>query len=568
MVFIFFTAGGKRIHEPSRYRALVREMKSEKARPPQDLIHEARQLKDPYYTSLALFSLSADPRLSLQEAYDIALDAVRAACDVPRLWRRAELLTTLARKMKSWRGDGAAEKREHLMDALLESVVAMPDGKDLSDAIAGCVSRLGCSRVKPLLERALSNTGFEDAGAKAVIRRWVHHCGSPEAVQGDIMTVLNAVDNRAVRSKLMGYLHLQLRRTGAILRDDRTPLHDAVSEALSINDGEQQMETFRYLAKTVSAADDVRILKNAVDNLESLSSRAKIITALAGSADRAELRELAITLFTEALRTSAEVENQRERALIRMNAALGLARCQQMELAQRAYRAALDDCGENARLRNRICRSMEEHGLLPPEECDAVPRNRPHEKTADDVRAIRHMLALYNTYEGGITPVHLRAIARAAPLCIAFGMDLVLIGFPIDDTDKLVAYVTGDTNIGRGGKYLEELVRQGRVVLAARTVPELWDTLGMPVATTSHPEEEKKIVMSEAIRLARLHHPLQRACIIMGLGKKGLPHLLLKEIPHHLELTGKNVSLETCTAMGVIAQQVHDAQMLADGKSG
>jgi hypothetical protein len=42
----------------------------------------------------------------------------------------------------------------------------------------------------------------------------------------------------------------------------------------------------------------------------------------------------------------------------------------------------------------------------------------------------------------------------------------------------------------------------------------------------------------------------------MGLGKSGLPQSLLNQVQYHLELTGNNIPLETCTAMGVIAQQL------------
>ena len=42
----------------------------------------------------------------------------------------------------------------------------------------------------------------------------------------------------------------------------------------------------------------------------------------------------------------------------------------------------------------------------------------------------------------------------------------------------------------------------------------------------------------------------------MGLGRKGLPASFLKAAPAHLELTGRNVHLETATAMGVIAERM------------
>ncbi len=563
MIFIFTAASGRRIHEPSRHRALVREMKSG-GRSPQKLICEARKLRDPYYASLTLFSLSVDPRLSLQEAYDIALDAVRAACDVPRLWRRAELLTTLARKMKSWRGNEAAEKREHLMDALLEAVVSMPDGKELSDAIAGCVFRLGCSRIFPLLQRAVSNRGYEAAGAKAVIRYSVEQCTSRKVVEM-IMNVLDTLHDPMIKSKLLGYLYLHLRKREASSSGDRTPLHAAIKEVLLMDDAKEQWEALRYLF-TVAAAEDIPVLRDAVMDVRDPVFRIKAMVSLAGSADKRGFRAMAVDMFMEALHMGADVEDPCERAVIRMNAACGLARCQMTERARHAYLLALDDCGENLRLKKRICRAMEEHGLQPPEECDTVLRTRFHDTY--DAEAPGHILALYNTYEGKLSPIHLRAVARAAPLCIAFGMDLVLMGFPVDDIGKMVASIRKDTTIGRGGAYLEELVGKGRVAMVSSDIPEQWNTLGMPVATTSHPDEKKRVTMEEALRLAAVQHPLRRVCIFMGLGKKGLPISLLKRVPHHLELTGRNVSLETCTAMGVIAQQVHEAQKHLEKKTG
>jgi len=43
----------------------------------------------------------------------------------------------------------------------------------------------------------------------------------------------------------------------------------------------------------------------------------------------------------------------------------------------------------------------------------------------------------------------------------------------------------------------------------------------------------------------------------MGLGKKGLPSSLLKKVSYHVELTDVNISLETSTAMGIIAFQLY-----------
>jgi hypothetical protein len=170
----------------------------------------------------------------------------------------------------------------------------------------------------------------------------------------------------------------------------------------------------------------------------------------------------------------------------------------------------------------------------------------------------RHVLAIYDTYEGGLKDVHLRAIARAAPLCHAFDLDLALLGFPATDAAALAKRAIADTNVGDGGRYLGDLVRAGRVLMVACTTkepPTDWSKLGFPVATTSEPAAGKATDMEAALAAAR-QAGAARVCLIMGLGKRGLPPSLLRVAPLHLELTGRNVSMETATAMGVMAERL------------
>ena len=59
--------------------------------------------------------------------------------------------------------------------------------------------------------------------------------------------------------------------------------------------------------------------------------------------------------------------------------------------------------------------------------------------------------------------------------------------------------------------------------------------------------------MKDSKKLSSEEHPLKRVCLIMGLGRKGLPRSLLDKVPYHLEITGSGVPLETATAMGILA---------------
>jgi hypothetical protein len=132
-------------------------------------------------------------------------------------------------------------------------------------------------------------------------------------------------------------------------------------------------------------------------------------------------------------------------------------------------------------------------------------------------------------------------------------------GFPTTDLDGLIDQVLKDSNIGRGGKYLKEMAVSGRIFLvecSEKKPPNDLERLGLPVATTSKPRKEKSISMKDALSLAKSKHPEHRMCLIMGLGKRGLPPSLLSYVPYHLELTGSNIPLETSTAMGVIAEQL------------
>ena len=85
-------------------------------------------------------------------------------------------------------------------------------------------------------------------------------------------------------------------------------------------------------------------------------------------------------------------------------------------------------------------------------DCPAPIRREPTTKSADPSGA-RHVLALYDTYEGGLKEVHLRAIARAAPLCHAFGLDLALMGFPATNVRAIAGQAATETNIGDGGPF-------------------------------------------------------------------------------------------------------------------
>jgi hypothetical protein len=400
----------------------------------------------------------------------------------------------------------------------------MPEGKGLSDAIAKCAPSIGCGRLGVLLEKAVSNRGFEAEDAKAVVRHWAAGCKGEGMDIEEIMDEILKVEDAQVRSKLLGYLNLQCKKSG-VGTGEASPLDVAVEASIEAPE-EERLEVLRYLAEKSSSKHEIEIVAGGAGSLKEPARKARLMAALGTSADRAGEKEMALEFFNEGQRICSSVKNAKEKGKIHMNLTQGLERCSGRKIDKKGKKEVKKAAGKTKK---------KEQG------------------------EVNHMLALYDTYEGGLKPVHVRAVARAAPLCAAFGLDLALMGFPAKNLEELVKMVASDTKVGKGGKYLKELLAQDRVALVPCTKerpPRNWDELGLPVATTSHPEKDKKVGMERAMELAGSLHPLKRACIIMGLGKRGLPDSLLLSVPYHLELTGSNVALETATAMGVIAAEM------------
>jgi hypothetical protein len=151
-------------------------------------------------------------------------------------------------------------------------------------------------------------------------------------------------------------------------------------------------------------------------------------------------------------------------------------------------------------------------------------------------------LSLYNSYDKNRAhDIHLRSIARAAPVCYATGFNLCLVGFPFRDP---LAEVLGNTTIGEGGRFLE--------ILASRQEFFHGDDISLPqelIVTTSKPDEDKSISLGQLVDRMRAGMDVN---VIVGLGRKGLPNNIRKKGRYHLDITGQGVPFETCTAIGYI----------------
>ncbi|WP_297505952.1 DUF531 domain-containing protein [Thermococcus sp.] len=164
-------------------------------------------------------------------------------------------------------------------------------------------------------------------------------------------------------------------------------------------------------------------------------------------------------------------------------------------------------------------------------------------------------LALYNTYDvKRLHEAHLRAIARAAPLAYAYGFHLALVGFPLEGKPSEVAEAVAEkTTIGEGGRYLIELALSNRFHLLEFPRKGFPPQFGVPVATTRKPSAEKEIT---PLQLAEAFSGGESFLLLVGLGRHGLPKETFKLARYHMDITGKRMSLETCTAMGAIVARI------------
>ena len=160
-------------------------------------------------------------------------------------------------------------------------------------------------------------------------------------------------------------------------------------------------------------------------------------------------------------------------------------------------------------------------------------------------------LGIVNTYDKiKVLDALYRAIARAAPICHAFGFSLALFDCAFKMTpDELVDYVADKTTIGESGKYLRMLHEKRKLFVFELPKKGFQSQFGEVVVTSSKPEE-KRAITPEALADEILRS--RSFLLLVGLGHKGLPKNLFEIAPLHLDITGSGVSLETCTAIGCI----------------
>lgn len=578
-------------HSPSKYRRIKRRIKN--GIPPDELIAEARGIRDEYYSSLAHIRLATRTKKEGTRSSELIREGILKAQTVRKLWRRAELLTKLAKIGHGARSRVEGEEvAELILTGVTNSVLSIPGGKELSRALSGCSPYLHARDLVALLPKAVTNSGSTMEDGRTVLRHWGRNSEGKADIRPMILP-LEAVVNPLNRGKLLAYLDVQCKKGG--IEHDEGLLGRALAASLQCQD-ENRYELLRYLARHYSSREELERIAGVLPETE-VTTRARVLATLAGAADKEGMRNTAADLLRRGLRASAEIPDPRSRASVRKNLAKGLALCGEERRAKEVFKSALKDTPLNDPMRKKIIRMMGECGLRTPGPAlgAVVPRGGGEAGVKGKAEAgdgtgpgrekiarkrnqtSRDILALFNTYEGRLGTPHLRAVARAAPLCHAYGLGLALIDFP-GTGDELIKRVVRETNIGDEGQHLARMSRDGEILMLKWDVTKgLFSPTGKTgeaavpgslIATTPRPLNGKGTDMKRCVELARKEHPEGRAMVVAGLGKKGLPSSLLNFADHHVEVTGRKVSLETCAALGIIAYQLMEARAELGGFGG
>lgn len=162
-------------------------------------------------------------------------------------------------------------------------------------------------------------------------------------------------------------------------------------------------------------------------------------------------------------------------------------------------------------------------------------------------------LGLFNSYDRvRFAEAHRRAIARSAPVALAFDANLATFGFPyakdLQTPAEIAAWLSGTTSIGESGKYLRDLAQLGRFQAFDFPKRGFPPQLGEAVITTNRPDPKKA---ADARLLADLLKHGTSVLLVFGLGPRGLDDRDVYPLArYHFDLTGRGLVLETATAIG------------------
>jgi len=461
------------------------------------LLEQAIDLQNGNYRAEALTGLCTSRDMQEDERSEWVPIIIDSMLEEERGWRVAECIGTIVKSVSNW-PKGRSSKS--LMEGLISITGGLPAGEARIDALKSISSKVPATKLPELLFLAIENQGMEMKATRPVLKAMVA-TGNQNMIQDIIPLLLEATPDLA--AKFLSSLHHLISQSKISI--EPTPLQLALPLLTSAN-----FETVRNICSQANTIEDVRILFQTLKGTNEDAIRYTM--TLAGRADRAGDTEFARQLLEHAA-THVEGLEEDTTSRIKRNLAKGFARI-----------------GDEKRA----------------EALSPAPSVYVQESSGEDVGALRngHTMALVGTYDGAIGTAHLRALARASGIAWGFGVDIALVGWPTEDLAGLCERAQKESGAA-GVNHLPALLESNRIQMISES-DALNGVVGHPVATTHQPSRES----------VDLHALEGNLCLLVGMGRQGLPKRILDICEDQFELTGVGASLETAVAMGAIAQRL------------
>lgn len=480
-------------HDPSSCRRILRSARENGLS--RDLIDSAQELRDAVYRAEALCGLCGSSEMGEDDRAEWVPVIIDAMLEEERSWRRAESIGIIAKSASKWPGGRA---RKSMIGGLIGLTSELPVGKDRVDALKAISNRVTEQQLPELMILAIENHGMEAKAARPVMKAIVNS-KKVEVVEKILPQITESHPDLAV--KLLDILH-------RICVESKLELEPTALElALPLLEG-AEFETIRVMCGNTINLHDINILSQKLEGSDENAIRFGV--TLAGRADRAGDAELARKLLEKSASDLSQIDGLKK-GNIAKNIAKGFEMLGLHEMAE---------------------------GLKPIKTPNVISTKVVNKQ----VSRKGHTLALVGTYEGSIGTPHLRALARASGIAWGFGLDIALVDWPTNDLEALCIRTRKDSGTA-GVNHLSELLDAERITLSS-SEEALSGSLGHPIVTTNQPR-------GGSVDLGQFEGSL---CVLVGLGRNGLPEKILENCEHQFELTGIGASLETAVAMGAIAQ--------------
>ena len=480
-------------HEPSACRGLVRALKGGKD--PTLLLGQARDYKQGVYRAegLAAVGSAVDAIVDLDSS--LPAHIASSLLEEPDEWRRAEALKSVVGHIVRWPDLIARRTAIDELFALLSSFTESPSLKDAAKHLSRHLEGDD-------LQRMLYVTTSLEKGAPVAVRQVLRSMISATISSSDLDSIID---------------HLS-----SLSPDLATRTLDVLC-GLAEKAG---LETTLAFAAACEKAPDasLEIARTLCSHTSSLTSLLTLESTLISDDGGVRSIRLLLTLQAQADRNGAKKE-----------AEAMMARAEQI--------ASSLSGDELPRIITKVERSRARLDGVDSSESriPSLPTGAPVIEVSDHGR---HTLALVNTYIGGLSTPHYRALARAAGLAHGFALEVLIVGWPSKDLTALCEKTAASSGM-EGSEYLLPLLSKNRIRTC--TLDDLLDGShdeGHLVATTN--DAPSSVDPSGKGRI----------CALIGLGRHGLPGKVMDSIPDRWDVTGLGTSRETSVAMGSIATRL------------